>query len=103
MGEGAQAAVWVTSGLTLCALLGAGPGYAVMALKATKQWKRLVLIFTGLAMLPGIALCVWSITLAPESIGWGFLLSGSNLILWPWITALVLALWHLLLDQKNTL
>jgi hypothetical protein len=103
MDESAQAAVWVTGGLILCALLGAGPGYAVMALKATKQWKRLVLVFTGLAMLPGIALCVWSITLAPESMGWGFLLSGSSLIFWPWIAALVLGLWHLLLNRKNTL
>ena len=102
MDEGARAVVWATCGLIFCILLGAGPGYAVMALKATKQWKRLVLVFTGFAMLPGIALCVWSLTLPPESIGWGFLISGSNLIFWPWITALTLGLWHLLLNRKNT-
>ncbi|WP_431096668.1 hypothetical protein [Polaromonas aquatica] len=102
MDESTQAAVWVTGGLILCALLGAGPGYAVMALNATTRWKRRVFTIIGLAMLPGLMLCAWSLTLAPESIGWGFLLSGSSLVLWPWIAALVLALWHFLLVRKNT-
>jgi predicted membrane protein len=45
-------------------------------------------------------MAIWSMTLPPESIGWGFLLTGASLVAWPWLLALLLGLFHLFTHKK---
>jgi hypothetical protein len=100
MDEAARAAVLTSAGLLLCALLGAGPCWAAIALNPSARWKLLVWTSTALALVPGIAMAIWSMTLPPESIGWGFVLAGASLITGPWFVALLLGLLHLITRRQ---
>jgi hypothetical protein len=102
MDESAGSVALTSAGLLLCALLGAGPCWSVIALNSSVRWKRLVWTSAAFALFPGIAMGIWSMTLSPESIGWGFLLTGVSLVAWPWLVALLLGLFHLVTHQKLT-